>query len=101
MNHCTLTFVLGDIGAALLLAQGVMHLIEQKEEANNAHLKRSMAGLTSDFRAKLAEHRTRAESDRAEIVNSFEAETAHTAESSAQVRLTKALVLASPSLHPN
>lgn len=93
--------MLGNTGAALMLAQGVMHLIKQKKEANDAQLKRSMAELTSDFRAKLAEHSTRAEAEKGEITRRFEAEAAGTAESSAQVRLTKALVLASSGLHPS
>ena len=93
--------MLGDIGAALLLAQGVMHLVKQKEEANDAQLKRSMTELNSEFRVKLAEHSIRAESERVEITRRFEAMAAERAKSSAQVRLTKVIVLASAGLHPH
>ena len=92
--------MLGNTGVALMLAQDVVHLIQQSEEAKDAQLKRSIAETTTFFQAKIAENSTRAESERVQIIKRFEAMAAERAQSSAQVRLTMVLVPASAGLCP-
>lgn len=58
LNSLAVTLKLGKIGAALILVQGVMRVMEQKEEASDAQLKRSVTEVTNDFRAKIAKNST-------------------------------------------
>lgn len=79
--------------------QDMTQLIKQKEESKDFQLKQTVVDLTRSFEAENTKTTRKFEAEIAETIIKFKAEAAARAQSSAEVRLTKILVLASAGFH--